>query len=76
MVLGRQRTSVGDRVVEREAKTEAGDEGIVWFDPYPLKVVKVWRKEQVAERLKWVRRTTTPAMCSPTRKGDRCTPTT
>jgi integrase len=53
MVLGPQRTSVGYRVVEREAKTEAGDERIVWFDPYTLKVIKAWRKQQVAERLKW-----------------------
>jgi integrase len=25
----------------------------VWLDPYTLKVIKAWRKEQVAERLKW-----------------------
>jgi integrase len=53
MVLGPQRTSVGYKVVEREAKTEAGDERIVWLDPYTLEAVKTWRRQQIAERLRW-----------------------
>lgn len=51
IVLGPQRTSVGYRVVEREAKTEAGDERIVWLDPDTLKAVKTWRTQQNKEKL-------------------------
>ena len=51
IVLGQQRTSVGYRVVEREAKTEAGDGRIVWLDRLTLDGVKTWRHQQIAERL-------------------------
>jgi integrase len=53
IVLGPQRTSVGYQVVEREAKTEAGDERIVWLDPDTLAVVKAWKAQQNRERLAW-----------------------
>jgi hypothetical protein len=53
MVLGHQRTSVGYRVVERQAKTEAGEERIVWLDPLTLDVVEEHRAAQAAEREAW-----------------------
>jgi len=53
VVVARQRTSVGYRVVEREAKTEAGDERRVWLDADTMAAVKAWKKQQNAERLAW-----------------------
>lgn len=53
IVLGPQRTSVGYRVVVREAKTEAGDERIVWLDEDALAALKAWRRQQRKERLAW-----------------------
>jgi integrase len=53
MVLSGQRTSVGYRVVERETKTEAGDERIVWLDPLTVDVLKKLRRHQLGERLQW-----------------------
>ena len=53
IVLGPQRTSVGYRVVVREAETEAGDERIVWLDEDALAALKGWRLQQRKERLAW-----------------------
>lgn len=51
IVLGPQRTSVGYRVVEREAKTEAGDERIVYLDADVLADLRKWKAQQNKERL-------------------------
>ena len=53
IVLGPQRTSVGYKIVVGEAKTEAGDERIVWLDSDALAALKVWRLQQRKEKLAW-----------------------
>jgi integrase len=53
IVLGPQRTSVGYKIVVGEAKTEAGDERIVWLDGDALAALKVWRLQQKKEKLAW-----------------------
>ena len=53
VILGPQRTAVGYRVVEREAKTEAGDERHLWLDAGTLAELRSWHARQAAERLAW-----------------------
>lgn len=51
IVVRRQRVSVNYRVVEREAKTDAGQDRVVYVDDDAVMVLKAWRKTQLAERL-------------------------
>jgi integrase len=53
IVVRRQRVSVGYKVVERDTKTEAGQDRVVFLDADALSDLKVWRKAQTEERLKW-----------------------
>jgi integrase len=52
-VLGLQRTSVGYEVIEKTAKTEAGEGRVVYLDESVLIELRTWRKQQIAERLAW-----------------------
>ncbi|HET8662628.1 MAG TPA: site-specific integrase [Micromonosporaceae bacterium] len=53
VVVRRQRVSVGYQVVERDTKTEAGQDRVVYLDADALHDLKTWRKAQAAERLRW-----------------------
>lgn len=52
-MVRRQRVSVGYKVVERDTKTEAGQDRVVYLDADALVDLKAWRKAQAKERLKW-----------------------
>jgi integrase len=52
-VLGTQRTSVGYRVVERHARTEAGDQRHVLLDSATVEALWSWHAQQASERLAW-----------------------
>lgn len=53
VVVRRQRVSVGYKIVERDTKTEAGQDRIVYLDDDALADLKSWRKSQAEEHLKW-----------------------
>ncbi|MDG4821898.1 tyrosine-type recombinase/integrase [Asanoa sp. WMMD1127] len=53
LVVRRQRVSVGYQVVEREAKTEAGQDRVVYLDADARKDLSAWRAKQAKERLAW-----------------------
>ena len=53
VVVRRQRVSVGYKVVERDTKTEAGQDRVVYLDADALADLKAWRRTQAKERLKW-----------------------
>lgn len=52
-VLGHQRTSVGYKVVEKSAKTPAGDQRVVFLDAGTLSELRTWKAQQNRERLAW-----------------------
>jgi integrase len=52
IVVRFQRTTVGYVVVEKEVKTEAGDERIVHIDKGTIKELKAWQTQQGIERTK------------------------
>jgi integrase len=53
IVVRRQRVSVGYQVVERDTKTEAGQDRVVFLDADALADLKAWRRSQNEERLRW-----------------------
>lgn len=53
LVVQQQRVSVGYRVRERDTKTDAGQDRVVFLDAGTLDALKAWRKQQMAERLAW-----------------------
>lgn len=53
VVVRRQRVSVGYKVIERDTKSEAGQDRVVYVDADATAVLKAWRKAQLAERLAW-----------------------
>jgi integrase len=53
LVVRRQRVSVGYKIVERDTKTEAGQDRVVYLDADALADLKTWRKTQAEERLSW-----------------------
>jgi integrase len=53
LVVARSRVAVNHRVVERGAKTDAGQRRVVYLDDDALDVLKAWRKAQDEERLAW-----------------------
>lgn len=53
LVVAQQRVSVGYQVRERDTKTEAGQDRVVYLDAGTVDVLKAWRKTQMTERLAW-----------------------
>jgi integrase len=53
LVVAQQRVSVGYQVRERDTKTEAGQDRVVFLDSGTVDVIKAWRKAQLEERLAW-----------------------
>ncbi|HET9566471.1 MAG TPA: site-specific integrase, partial [Mycobacterium sp.] len=53
LVVARQRVSVGYQVSERTAKTEAGQDRVVYLDVGTVDALRAWRKQQMTERLAW-----------------------
>jgi integrase len=52
-VMRRQRTSVGYVVEETEAKSESGQDRVLYFDEGTIAVLKSWKAAQNKERLAW-----------------------
>lgn len=53
LVVNRERVSVNHRVIEKDAKSEAGQGRVVFIDQDTLAVLKTWRRQQLQERLRW-----------------------
>jgi integrase len=53
VVVRRQRVSVGYKIVERDTKTEAGQDRVIYLDAEALVDLRAWRTKQAKERLKW-----------------------
>ncbi|MBE1485855.1 tyrosine-type recombinase/integrase [Plantactinospora soyae] len=51
--VNRQRVSVGYQVSEREAKSDAGQDRVVYLDGGATGALKTWRTTQRKERLAW-----------------------
>lgn len=53
LVVRRQRKSVSYRVVEADAKSQAGQDRVVMLGERTIKGIKSWKAKQAAERLAW-----------------------
>lgn len=53
VVVGRQIVSVGYKLVERETKTESGQDRVVFLDPVVREILTAWGATQVTERAMW-----------------------
>jgi integrase len=76
LVVCRQRKSIRYRVVESDAKSDAGQDRVVMLGERTIIGLKAWQAQQEAERDAWGEAYQDEGMCSPGRMAARTTRTT
>lgn len=53
VVVRRERVAVSHGVIEKDTKTDAGQDRVVFLDQDAVGVLKAWRRQQLEERMRW-----------------------